>query len=170
MDAAGLVAIVMVTGCASNVPSLDEVNLPGDQEGLVGQWQDRSGRLLPDGTNDSGGILVVHSNAGSSTCSAENATVFMALAWPPGRQLDSKKPEEPGEYNRYMRDTTGSQLESDGVSDLRTELPKRAVSTGIHREGNTIHAIPSKGSAIWIQRADGHIERWPRLKTETGCA
>jgi hypothetical protein len=144
--------------------------VPRDQRDLIGTWFDAQGRPLPDGTNASNGILVIQTGSGSTSCTTDNVTVFMELAWPAGRQLDWTKSYGPGDTHRYIRETRGSLMTTDGVSDLDTELPAAARDSGIHKDGNTIFAIASRPEAIWIRRNEGHVERWARLGFGAGCA
>jgi hypothetical protein len=173
-----LVAVVLVLltslagGCSGSAPSGDNrrVEVASDQRDLVGTWYGPDGEAVPDGTNDSGGILVLSAGPGSTTCSLQNVTVFVELAWPPGRKLDWSAGYEPEDTNRYIRQTAGSGMTTDGQSDLEADLPAAARSTGLNKDGNLLYAIESNPAAIWVQRADGRVERWARLKYGQGCA
>jgi len=90
---------------------------------------------------------------------SDNVTVFMELAWPPGRRLDWTAGYEPEDTNRYIRQTAGPAIKTEGESDLDAELPAAARSTGLHKDGNLLYAVESKPSAIWVQRPDGQLER-----------
>lgn len=144
--------------------------VPRDQRDLIGTWLDAQGRPLPDGTNASSGILVIQAGSGSTSCTTENVTVFMELAWPAGRRLDWNKSYGPGDTHRYIRETRGSLMGTDGQSDLDTELPASAKDSGMYKNGNAIFAMTSRPEAIWIRRGDGHVERWARLGLGQGCA
>ncbi len=144
--------------------------MAADQQDLVGAWRDAQGRELPDGTNGAGGILVLAAGSGSTSCSEENVTVFIELAWPPGRRLDWAAGYEPDDTQRYVRQTEGSLMTTDGQSDLDTTLPAKAWPTGLNKDGNSLYAITSKPSAIWVRRADQRVERWARLAPGQGCA
>lgn len=172
--ALGLVLLSVLAGGCSGLASSGgkpQVEVASDQRDLVGSWYDADGEKVPDGTNESGGILVLSAGAGSTTCSVQDVTVFMELAWPPGRQLDWKAGYEPEDTNRYIRQTLGSGMATDGQSDLAlADLPAAALSTGLNKEGNVLYAIESKPAAIWVQRPDGRVERWARLKNGQGCA
>ena len=147
-----------------------DVMVPRDQRDLLGTWFDAQGRPLPDGTNVSNGILVIQAGSGSTSCSTDSVTVFIELAWPAGRRLDRNTSSEPGDSHRYIRETRGSLMATDGQSDLDTELPASAKDSGIQKDGNAIFAIISRPEAIWIRRGDGHVERWARLGVGEGCA
>jgi hypothetical protein len=136
----------------------------------VGSWYDADGQTVPDGTNVSGGILVLAAGAGSTTCSRADVTVFMELAWPPGRRLDWNAGYQPEDTNRYIRQTAGSGMKTDGQSDLDADLPATARATGLNKDGNVLHAVESEPAAIWVQRPDGRVERWARLRHGEGCA
>jgi hypothetical protein len=162
--------VLLASGCSTSAPGTPRVKVAADQRDLVGSWYDVDGHQVPDGTNDSGGVLVLAAGAGSTTCSTENVTVFMELAWPPGRRLDWIAGYEPGDTNRYIRQTAGSAIETEGQSDLDAELPAAARSTGLNKDGNLLYTIEAKPSAIWVQRPDGSLERWARIKYGQGCA
>jgi hypothetical protein len=68
-----------------------------------------------------------------------------------------------------VRQTEGSLMATGTQSDLDTTLPANAHSTGSNQDGNTLHVIISRPSAIWIKRADQHVERWARLGRSEGC-
>jgi hypothetical protein len=169
-------ALVLLTvlggGCSGLTSSGDKpgVKVASDQRDLVGTWYDAKGEKVPDGTNEFGGILVLAAGAGSTTCSMQDVTVFMELAWPPGRRLDWTAGYEAEDTNRYIRQTLGSGMATDGQSDLAADLPDAARSTGLNKEGNFLYAIESKPAAIWVQRPDRRVERWARLKCGQGCA
>lgn len=132
---------------------------------LIGTWVDaRTGRELPAGPAHSDTTLVVATTIGSTTCTEDNATVFLSIAWPVGTESSTEEQEL-----RFVRDTRGSLLETNGPSDLNVSLPKSARPTGFQREGNTISVDP-KGRAAYVTRPDGQTERWARLKTGSGCA
>lgn len=141
-----------------------------DQRDLVGPWLDAAGRELPDGTTASGGVLVLAAGSGSSTCTGDHVTVFLELAWPPGRRLDWTADYDEDDIQRYMRDTKGSLIATDGQSDLATALPTAARFTGFHKDGNALYAVASKPSAVWVQRSNQRVERWARIKPGGGCA
>jgi hypothetical protein len=166
-----VVLLAVVTSCgrpASVGPP--GVMVPRDQRDLIGTWFDAQGRPLPDGRNASNGILVIQAGSGSTSCSTDDVTVFMELAWPAGRRLDWNKSYVPGDTHRYVRETTGSLMATDGQSDLYTVLPAAAKDSGIQKDGNAIFTITSKPQAIWIRRGDGNVERWARLGFGEGCA
>lgn len=114
--------------------------------------------------------MVLKAGSGSTNCTEDNVTVFMELAWPPGRRLDWTAGYEPDDTQRYVRQTDGSLMETDGQSDLETTLPAKARPTGLNKDGNSLYAITPKPSAIWFLRADQRIERWARLGPGQGCA
>lgn len=147
-----------------------QVTVAPDQQDLVGLWRDADGQELPDGTNASGGVLVLSAGSGSTTCGEDHVTVFVELAWPAGRRLDWNSGYDADDTQRYVRQTEGSAIETDGQSDLDTTLPAKARSTGLNKDGNTLYAITAKPSAIWVKRADQHVERWARLASGAGCA
>lgn len=160
-----------MTGCgvaASVGPP--PVMVPRDQQDLVGTWHDARGNPLPDGRNASNGILVIQAGPGSTSCSTKNVTVFMELSWPPGRRLDWNQGYDPADTNRFVRDTEGSLMATDGASDLDTSLPASAENTGINKDGNSIYADVTEPDAIWVRRGSGKVERWARLGAGEGCA
>lgn len=164
-----LLAVTASCGRPASVGS-PYVMVSRDQRDLIGTWFDAQGRPLPDGTNDSNGILVIQAGSGSTSCSTDNVTVFIELAWPAGRRLDRNKSSGPGDTHRYIRESRGSLMAADGQSDLNTELPASATDSGIQKDGNAIFVITSKPEAIWVRRGDGQVERWPRLSFGEGCA
>jgi hypothetical protein len=48
-------------------------------------------------------------------------------------------------------------------------LPDAAVDSGLHREGWAIWTAPDDETAIYLVGPD-HTERWPRARTNIGCA
>ena len=167
-----VLAVVFMTGCdigrsASSGPP--DVTLTEADKSLVGRWKDAGGRELPDGTHASNGVLVLQTNAGSTTCTTENATVFMRLAWPVGREIGKDEPWTDAGAPEFLRDTTGSAIKTDGRSDLDTELPRSARPTGFHKDGNRL-SVDSKRVAIYVTRPDGRTERWARVMAGQGCA
>ena len=162
-----VVVLVFVTSCgrpASVGPP--EVMVARDQRDLTGTWFDAQGRPLPDGTNASNGILVIQAGSGSTSCSTDDVTVFIELAWPAGRRLDWNKSYGPGDTHRYIRQTKGSLMATDRQSDLDTELPASAKDSGIQKDGNAIFTITSKPEAIWIRRGDGQVSAGHDLASE----
>lgn len=64
---------------------------------------------------------------------------------------------------RYARQTEESVIATDGRSGLDSTLSVTAArSTGPNKKGKLCTSFP-RGSAIWINGRDGHIERWARL-------
>ena len=163
----------LATGCAPGTaasPGGPPVTVGPDQLDLVGPWRDAQGRELPDGTTASGGVLVLAAGSGSTTCTVDHVTVFLELSWPPGRRLDWTAGYDEDDTQRYLRETEGSLIATDGRSDLDTALPADARSTGFTKDGNTLYADASQPSAIWVQRPNQRVERWARLKIGGGCA
>ena len=143
--------------------------MAADEQDLLGRWTDRAtGRELPDGTGDSAGILVVSTSAGSTTCT-EDGTVFLQLAWPLGTEVDVfSGSADDRNAPRFIRDTTGSAMDTVGTSDLDVALPATAKPTGFQRAGNTI-SVDVTGVKVYVTRPDGHAEQWARLRGG-GCA
>ena len=166
----GLAAITLAfTACGSVVPGRPpELHVSAADKDLIGRWTDSSGRELEDGTSAMNGILVVHSQAGSTTCSEDHVTVFLELAWPVGRRLDTTQGITEDMALRFVRDTSGSLLKTHGASEFDTKLPKSAAPTGFFLNGNTIHT-GADGRAIFVTRSTQKVERWPRLKPDVLC-
>ena len=167
------VIAILVAGCSSGTVPIDGVpdaTVSADEQDLRGTWQDADGRALPDGMSASDGVLTLAASSGSTTCSAANGTVFLLLAWPPGRRLDWARSDDVGDTYSYVRQTQGSGMKTDGPSDLDATLPAAARSTGLNKDGNLLYAITSTPAAIWIQRPDRRVERWARLGPGEGCA
>jgi hypothetical protein len=164
----GLAALALtLTGCSSVVPGRSPaLHVDEADRDLIGRWSDASGRELEDGSN---GILVIRSQAGSTTCGEDHVTVFLELAWPVGRKIDVNQGITEEMVPRFVRDTTGALLRFDGGSDLDTDLPGSARPTGFFLNGNTIHASPD-GRAVYVTRTTQRVERWPRLKPDPVCA
>jgi hypothetical protein len=171
LAAAALLAMVMLaTSCALPAPGQPATEVARADRDLVGRWLDAEDHELPDGTDESG-ILVIRSTGGSANCDGSNVTVFLELAWPAGRRLDvSKGDVEESDAPRYLRDSVGSAIETIGSSDLDASLPGSATRTGFHRDGNTISVVADDPSSVYVTRADGRIERWARLRDGAGCA
>lgn len=160
-----LLLTVSLAACAS--PStIPKVQTPADQLDLVGRWQDSIGVDVADGTN---GILTLSAFSASTSCSEEDSTVFVDLAWPVGNRVNQDSPSSSRDHYAYVRDPHGTYWTND-QPDLDTDLPAAARASGLRRAGNELYAKPSDSSAIWLQRPDGHIERWPQQKQGTGCA
>ena len=167
------VLAILAVGCAPGTvasPDGPRVTVAPDQRDLVGPWLDVDGRELPDGTNASGGVLVLAAGSGSTSCTEDHVTVFLELAWPPGRRLDWTAGYDEDDTQRYMRETEGSLIATEGQSDLAAALPAAARFTGFHKDGNTLYAVASKPSAVWVQRSNQRVERWARIKSGAGCA
>jgi len=167
------VIAALVAGCTPSraVPSTPQVTVAPNQQDLVGPWRDAQGVEVPDGTNASeAGVLVLSASSVSTTCSTTNVTVLIEVAWPPGRRVDRKARSDAAATHRFLRETKGALPETDSQSDLEATLPPNARSTGLNKDGNTLYAIPSNATAIWIQRADQRVERWGRLRSGVGCA
>lgn len=163
----------LLTSCGgvSTGPDDGPLEVADADRNLVGRWTDRAGRELPDGSSESGGILVISSSVGSTTCTTSNVTVFIQLAWPVGTELDwDKGYDERRDAPRFVRDTAGSGLSTEGPPGaLDTTLPATATATGFTRQGNTI-SVDERQRLLYVQRPDGRTERWARLAPETGCA
>ncbi|HEX8508989.1 MAG TPA: hypothetical protein VF635_05765 [Propionibacteriaceae bacterium] len=129
-----LVAVTVLPACgeAASSGGPPAVVAPDEQD-LLGRWTDAMGQVLPDGTSASKGILVVSTSAGSTTCT-EDGTVFLQLSWPPGSEVDLFSGEgDDKSAPQFIRDTTGSAMETVGTSDLdRPCRPpqSRPVSSG----------------------------------------
>lgn len=167
-----LVATAALGGCFGEGASSggpDVIIQEADRD-LLGRWTDATGQALPDGTAASHGILVIETSYGSTTCTERNGTVFLRLTWPVGTEVDLFNGEDRStNMLDFVRDTTGSRLETDGPSDLDVTLPKSARPTGFRRAGNTLHVDPKK-KLVYVTRAGGTTERWARLKRGQGCA
>ena len=162
-------AVLVLSGCGGAVFGQSGVYRArwADRD-LIGRWTDASGRQLEDGTTASNGILVVRSYAGSTTCENDGVTVFLELARPVGRPLDTNKGITEEMVPRFVRDTSGSLLKTYGSSDLDAELPASAKPTGFLLNGNTIH-VAADGRALFVTRVTQKVERWPRLQPQQGC-
>ena len=168
-----LVVATLLAGCSSASVPVDGVpvaTVSADEQDLLGTWRDADGRALPDGMSGSDGVLTVAASSGSTTCSEANGTVFLLLAWPPGRRLDWASSNDANDMYSYVRQTQGSGLKTDGPSDLDATLPAAARSTGLNKDGNLLYAITAEPAAIWVQRPDRRVERWARLGPGEGCA
>jgi hypothetical protein len=169
-----MAAVATLGGCHSGEVAsygYSPAALAEADQNLFGRWTDATGRELPDGMTASGGIggtLVVVTTAGSTTCSENNTTIFLQLAWPVGTELDLTGGWKDAAAPTFVRDTTGSRMKTDGPSDLDVEPPKSARPTGFQREGNTISVDP-KRMAVYVTRADGRAERRARLGPGEGC-
>lgn len=56
----------------------------------------------------------------------------------------------------------------EGGFSADAKLPDDAVDSGFEREGTELWLAPDDGSAIYLVRADGAVERWPRM-ADIGC-
>jgi hypothetical protein len=160
------VVVALLMACTSSY--VHRLRVDSADADLIGRWRDATGQELPDGTNAMGGVLVVSTGAGSTSCTEDHVTVFMQLAWPVGTELDLNSDVAESDAPMFVRDTAESLLETEGTSDFDAELPKTAKPTGFNREGNAISVVPD-GHAVYVTRASGRIERWPRLKPGQGC-
>lgn len=143
--------------------------LPADAD-LVGRWTDASGRELPDATAASDGILVLQVSVGSTTCTREDVTVFLQLAWPVGREVDWNSGNwTDQDAPSFVRDTSGGGIRTVGPSHLDVPLPRTARATGFQRQGNRLSVGPTP-DAVYVTRPDGHTERWARVRPGEGCA
>lgn len=162
-----------VAGCTPGravPPSPPAVTAAPDQQDLVGRWRDAHGVEVPDGSDTaSEGMLVLRAGPGSTNCSTANVTVFLEVAWPPGRGVDWKARSDAAATQKFVRETKGSLLGTTSQSDLDATLPASARSTGLNKDGNTLYTVTSEASAIWIKRADQRIERWGKLQSGAGC-
>jgi hypothetical protein len=164
MVVVALVAVTVLPACgqAASSGGPPAVVAPEEQD-LLGRWNDATGRELPDGTSASKRVLVVSTSAGSTTCT-EDGTVFLQLAWPPGSEVDLFAGTwDDQNAPQFIRDTTGSAMETVGTSDLGATLPASAKSTGFQRGGNTI-SVDVKAKKVYVTRPDGRTEHWARLR------
>lgn len=152
----------LVAGCVGGARPADE--------DLVGRWVDASGRELPDASAASNGILVLKATIGSTTCTTDNVTVFIQLAWPVGREVDWASGDwSDQDAPSFIRDTSGGGIRTFGPSDLDVQLPRTARPTGFQHQGNQLSVGP-KPDAIYVTRPDGHTEQWARMRPGEGCA
>ncbi|HEY9291583.1 MAG TPA: hypothetical protein VIP98_09930 [Microlunatus sp.] len=163
--------LVAVASCGLGSPtSYPFVEVPSDQTNLVGNWRDASGQVLPNGSDRSNEVLVIVSEARSMSCNEENVTVVLTMSWPPGRELDQNTTGFEDHRRQFLRDSTAAAaIPLEGESDLDADLPTTAKDTTIHRERNRLYTDPSDPSAIWIERGDGTVERWPRIREFRAC-
>lgn len=156
----------MSLAACTSPSTIPTVQTPPDQVDLVGRWQDSNGADVADGTS---GVLTLSAFSASTSCSEADPTVFLDLAWPVGSRVDQDQPSSSRDHHSYVRDPHGSSWTKD-QPDLDTKLPAAARASGLRRAGNELYAKPSDPSAIWVQRPDGHVERWPQQKQDAGCA
>jgi hypothetical protein len=105
-----------------------------------------------DGAGDPVRTDVVTSSIGPGHCGWER-TIFLSL----------------GDL-QYLRDPHG-ELEQYTVVPFHPDarLPGDAIDTGFHTDQWHLFTIPS-GRAVFVRRADGTYELWPRAKEPIGCA
>jgi hypothetical protein len=71
------VVVALLVACTSS--QVHRLRPDSADADLVGRRRDTTGQELPDGTNAMGGVLVVSTGAGSTTCTEDHVTVFMHL-------------------------------------------------------------------------------------------
>jgi len=138
--------------------------------GILSPGSTLKGSELPDETNASGEVLVLAAGSGSTSCTEDGGTVFLELAWPPGRRLDWTAGYDEDDTQRYMRETEGSLIATEGQSDLAAILPAADRFTGFTRTATPCTPSLHKPSAVWVQRSDQRVERWARTRPGDGCA
>lgn len=162
--------LVLASAVAVGCGKADGNGVPIADRGLIGQWTDSRGRALPDGSSDrSGGLLVVRSLAGSTTCDNDHVTVFLEVAWPVGQELDTNLGITDETVPRFVRDTSGSSLKFTGESNFETQLPADAVAADFHLNGNSLYTVSADTRAVYVRRPNGAVEHWPRLLPDLVC-
>jgi hypothetical protein len=130
------VVVAVVTGAVVRLATRAE-EVPGEQQG---PWRDRSGTILPDGTDRGDDFaLGVRVYQALGHCEWERVT-FMEVAWPPGSITTLF-----GEARQFVRDPRGvldhaPELGGEFTRDI--ELPPDAEPTGVRTDK----------AEIWVAR------------------
>jgi hypothetical protein len=160
----GALAVCVLGGACQASPSGPGTSVVAE---LGGRWTDvTTGQEVPN-ADPPGSALVVGVFSSSNRCEGQDNTAILRLAWPPGSQA-----QPPYDVPSYLRDTEGSLLATvgDGQSDLDVDLPPDAPDPRFVKGKSSIR-VTADAAGAYVQRADGHVERWARLVSNTGqCA
>ncbi len=133
---------------------------------VAGQWYDRNGRPLPDGSERSE-QLVLDVYTGHSHCDWQNV-VFMELGWPPGSVVSNRS-----NFRQYIRNPGPGRVPQEGLPETYVrdaKLPNDAFDTGFHRGDWHLWVSPSHADKyIYLVNGD-RAERWTRSRHPTRCA
>lgn len=167
-------AMAVLAGCS---PSVDRASssVPGDD--LYGARSDLAGRLLdpagvpvPDGLVRDGAAapLTLQVGFGPEHCGWQEV-VFLDLAWPLGEQVTVYDEDRVRQFARDVDGVLGERLQGAYIRDV--ELSPGAADTGYHRQGNRLLVDEASAEdAVYVERPDGSVERWPRVLPPALCA
>ena len=78
--------------------------------------------------------------------------------------------DPPYDVPSFLRDTDNATIGTLGESDLDISPPASPPAPRFARQGNTIR-VDHQARWIYLQRSDGRVERWARLRSNVGeCA
>jgi hypothetical protein len=157
-----LVAGGTLAGCSLWIRAKD--GSPPPPSPYAGSWQDRTGKIVPDGAK--GRRLVAVSYDGPRHCGWESVT-FLVLAWPPGRIAASDQARNVRQYLRDPKEVLAD-LEAGGFG--RASLPADARDTGYHHGAYRLWVSSSNADRFVYVAGPGGVERWPRATRQIGCA
>jgi hypothetical protein len=160
----GVVIAVVIGGLGCQAATRGE-QVPGEPQG---PWRDRSGTLLPDGTDRGDDFaLGVHVFQGAEHCGWEPVT-FMHVAWPPGSVSTSL-----AEARQFVRDPHGVLDRSPALGGEFTrdiDPPSDAEPTGVRTDRAEIWIAPSNEDGLYLWHSEGRFDLWPRAEPPILCA
>jgi hypothetical protein len=158
------VVVAVVVGALVRQAATRGEQVPGE---LPGPWRDRSGTILPDGTDRGNDFAFgVRVYQGHEHCEWERVT-FMQVSWPPGSITTLS-----GDVRQFVRDPHGV---LDHLAALRgrftrdSEAPSDAGPTGVRSDEAEIWVAPSNENGLYIQHSDGTFDLWPRAEPQILC-
>ena len=157
-------AALLAASCTP-APEPPQPDLTAAHTALLGRWTDlTTNSEAPAGENGWGPLAVIVF-AASNQCADTTNTLMMKTAWPLGTTADP-----PYNMPSFLRDTTDATIGTLGTSEFNISLPASAPAPRFAREGNTIR-VDHHARWIYLERADGRVERWARLRSNVGeCA
>lgn len=154
------------TPTAASVGLDDGYRFPSE---LSGRWLDGEGMPVADGLVRDGEPprLTLQVSFGPDHCDWDEI-VLLDLAWPLGSEVTTHSEDTVRQYARDVDGTLGEWLQTTFADDM--EAPEDAVDTGYHRQGSHLLVGPtSADTAVFVERPDGTVERWPRVVPSAIC-
>ena len=135
---------------------------------LAGRWLDDQGAPVPDGLVRGADLrLTLQVGFGPEHCGREDIEL-LDLAWPVGSAVTTYTEEGVRQYARDVDGVLGERLRTTFTVDATP--PEGTVDTGYHRRGNLL-LVGGAGAeeAVYVERPDGTVERWPRVVPPAVC-
>lgn len=135
---------------------------------LAGRWLDEHDAPVADGlVRDDGVRLTLQVSFGPDHCDWDKI-VLLDLAWPLGSEVTTFSEDTSRQYARDLDGVFADRSRTAYAADV--EVPEDAVDTGYHRQGNRLLVGPTSAEdAVFVERPDGTVERWPRVVPSPIC-